>query len=795
MEIEGSSYDTCLKQLNKGITKLGTYSDDNWLDESALSDITQFIDENCSNLKPEAIVKHPGFNLFEGTHSLEINNAKLDSYLIELKEEEINFDCDRAYGSEVSSSSSSSVATELDYVLYVVDRLVNYVVSWLNDYQPLPTTVLSCCYVSHVLVDIYENRYNRNSAPVQYLHTGSVLYDKILNSAVLGLCYFAGFIKKLVKSGTIFEEEDLNFNDMGLEGLDYLPPQETVLGELSSSIKIVRSLSLDKQQLDHLLHLLELIESLVILEDHLTKYSTDTTHLNRLIELAETLDRSPSNVGVALPGAFSMRIQRDRCNHFPPKCLVNPRRNYQGYVTMARDILVILRVADSRDIMELFQFANFFNKLHQRHVVARSLFSLFLIREGTNVLGKYTPYEFVMAHLNCYTLQGTKLSEMMGERNIKGLLDPILHESGNVLFEWYQNAAQNTARYRQGYNRQLILWDSIQAQLETIEGELVTFGIEDKVDELPKFSTEVDQHLMPLASWSFTMKVLIMIEFVLKGFSLEIYKPYESFSMYWFSFYLSQQVESCIQKIQVFIESKIKAIHSMNKKIKKLKPGDKRDKLKQQYRQAMDTQMVQLQTNKQFNNYHLQHCAIIKSLSLFQVFQFGILKSYGVINDSPPSGKFVDGKLIHNLRFKPFSSVGVPELPSYELFKQVLSEFVPTEPSLPTKVARVMNFMKQQLDESDITLDNIIQSIKGNDSNGVTNTATRLVKEEALEYYTQLKTSIKALRTNSLVVFEKLKSRQRAGLGEKYRVNFSYMEGTSDFFPLLNLVERTSSKR
>ena len=68
------------------------------LQDGELVDITQQLRTLADRLKPESIIKVPNFNLFEGTHSLEINNEKLDSSLLELRDEELKFDCNVAYG-------------------------------------------------------------------------------------------------------------------------------------------------------------------------------------------------------------------------------------------------------------------------------------------------------------------------------------------------------------------------------------------------------------------------------------------------------------------------------------------------------------------------------------------------------------------------------------------------------------------------------------------------------------------------------------------------------------------------
>lgn len=164
---------------------LGSLSITNDFDQ--LVDVTSLFDELCSKLKPEAIVKDPRFDLFEGTHSLEVNNSKLDSSLIELTAEEIEFDVNVAYDPPLAS------------VTAIADRLLRCVISWLNDYQTLPTTVLSCRYTESLLSSLVKGTTAGSS-----WCTGNILYDKVLGSCILGVCYLTKFVQKLLSAGIVF---------------------------------------------------------------------------------------------------------------------------------------------------------------------------------------------------------------------------------------------------------------------------------------------------------------------------------------------------------------------------------------------------------------------------------------------------------------------------------------------------------------------------------------------------------------------------------------------------------------
>ncbi|KAK5959825.1 Mak10p PWA37_002890 [Arxiozyma heterogenica] len=768
-----------------------------------LLDITSKIDELCDKLQPRTIIKNPYFDLFQGTHSLEVNNPKLDSFLIPLKACEAEFDCNIKHGSNKEQN--------LIYVTSIADRLVRCIVSWLNDYQSLPTTLLSCKYMEYLL--------NINSSHTvnidKKINTGDPLYDCVLSDFIVSISYFAAFIKSLLFKRVIYEEEDLNFNSMGLLGFDRLPAQSDVLDSLNKTIKWVSD-SNDLNPNDytrHLINLLKLVQCLVQLENITTQYSTDTQYLDDLIQLATILNQTDLSFEVP-QGSFSMSIQKFCSNQFPPKQIVTPeRKNYLGFITMANDIKLILNVSRIDTAVELHQFVSFFNKLKQRHVLARALFPLFLVHQDGTIVGKYSFDDLLYSYFMEFSLMGAQISNnLVNHPNLSESLSMILQDCSNVLYEFYQNCSQNTARYRQGYNRLLLLLDSLQAQLETLESEFISNGMHDIVKSTNNNNnnnsnnptttittttfnvgnTEVP--LMPYASWIFTIKVFAMIEFTLKGFDLEVYKPFEAFDMYYHVYHISNQLESCLNKISQFIKNKIDSIHSMNKKIKKLKAGEKKENSKMEYNRLMKEEMPQLQINRQYLKYLLLQCNINKSLSLFQVLQFSILRSVKLIDGvAPKTSKFVNQELLHNLRFKTFSSIGVPELPSFDIFQDILKSFTIKEslntPMFHSQMTRMKQYMISQIDEAEESVTTIIKGIKSNDKNGEIYTGTRLVKEEALDYYNKYLGSTSGLRDNMEKIVKMIQNRE-TNEKNNYEVILQFQQGSSTFFPALTVVKK-----
>ncbi|AGO10125.1 AaceriAAR133Wp [[Ashbya] aceris (nom. inval.)] len=743
-------------------------------DDEELVDITEHVRQLASQLQAETIVKLADFDLFEGTHALEINNRKLDSVLLELTAAEEGFDCEQAYG--------AGAEEQLGYVTGTVERLSRSLVDWLHDYQSLPTTVLSCRYVEHL-----SQRHRAEAGlAASRLATGSELYDCVLSSCVFATLAWVNFVGNLLRAGVVYEEEDLNCNTMGLDVLADVAVAD-VLAELAAARGLLEQKYAGGERL---LLLVRLFECLLKVPNYRPlaeqEPSDDVEPMHELIRIAAELARGPC-AAEAPPGTFSQGIQKRLSNQFPPKQLYEPvGHEFQAYQTMAEDILKVLDVRHATSVIEVRQSAWFFNRCSQRHVVARALFPLYLMRDDQSIIGIYSFADFTHQTLLNFSCCGTeldrRLSDPVDDGSLKDL-DPFYQEISGILFEWYQNMSQNVCRYRQGYNRQLLLWDSLQAKLEPFENKLADEGITDLVSELD------NAPLMPINSWVYFMKLSAMLEFLLKGFDLEVYKPWEFFTIYWYAYYLSHHLESCLKRVHSFAEQRIASIHAMNKKIKKIKAGPKKENLRAAYQYQAQNVLPQLRLNVSFLDYLLADCAVTKSLALAQTFQFGILKSYGAVsNSNPGASTFSSDRFLHQLRFKTFSSIGVPDLPSYETFESSLDAFTISGPGLSMKLKTSLQLMNNELETSRNALRSILKEVEAASAGPVYGlfTGTRLVTDSAKQWYTSLDKTVDALASNGRRIEAALGAAHSVRETEQ-KVELVYPRESCRYFPILQL--------
>ncbi|CEP65017.1 Mak10p LALA0_S17e00276g [Lachancea lanzarotensis] len=742
--------------------------------EHDLIDITAEFQSLAKEMKPESVIKAPSFDLFEGTHSLEIDNLKLDSSLLQLTQAEQDFDCNVSHG--------SSDEQKVEFVTVIVDRICRSIVQWLNEFQTLPTTLLSCRYVEHMMHQYTQDPCGDLSTC--RLETGDLLFDQVLASCVVGACYFVKFVQTLFRAGVVFEEEDLNCNTMGLDMLSNVTI-EIVMSHLDLSQQLLKK---SYPENDQLLLLVELLTHLVELDNYLPSNeassfgSPNLEPVHRLIGCAERAKFFEMHSPEVCEGVFSTGIQKRLSNQFPPREIVKPMGNeYDGFIEMGKDLLLVLSVEQATTITEISQFSRFFNRTKQRNVIARAFFPLYLMRDDQTVLGQYTFNDFSFLHLKEFSLCSTSLSTALeqepGDSALRHKFEDFLQEISSVLFEWYQTTAQNRCRYRQGYNRQLLLWDSLQAQIETFELELEGQTIKDALDE--------DNTLMPMTTWVFYMKLRAMSDFVLMGFELDVYRPWEFFSMFWYGYYLNQHLENNLARVSKSLVAKIASIMSLNKKLKKSKAGEKKDKVREIYRSKMAEEMPFLTKTREFVAYSTLDCQITKTLSLVGACQFSILKSCGLIdNQNPASTAFSSSEWVHKLRFKTFSSIGVPELPTYAMFQQSLQDFVVTEPMFGIKLSQCIDFTLEELEKAKSSLRKIMDDIKIKEDDAA---ATRLVRSESLEYYKSRYRSAEALTINARTLKTKLADTATADLVKRYTVEVSRPHGGCPYFPVLIL--------
>lgn len=651
--------------------------------------ITDLVYKSVQQIQGNKVLKNEFFHLLEGTRTLEVNNTRLDTGLISILEKELSFDTRQPQPIEV--------------VLRIIDKLLISYSSWLNN-SSLPLTVLSCRYVQTILE-------NYKASPEQYFtlnacnfkiarfekqnnyDTDSIDYhlvNKVLKSAVIGICKFIGFCLH-VSENVLYEEEDLITRSMEHDFL-FRVPIDLVIMDIKESKKWVEK-NIHGNQKDTLIDYLQFIIHLVsipsILDISITMYgkNTDlpskTTFLNEGIKILNQIKKCES--GEVPEGVFSKFIQVDADNRNIPAelYLIDKGEAYE----MLENILEVIRsfVLKSGSIRNVNHLLNILKfeigeKVNNFSAISRGFFQLYLIRDNKTIFGSQEVLnsltikmienvigpDTILFNPDYWSIDGT-------DEYIQGTKDNILQKLNMLLGDFEMSSYQelsipgnNRCRQRQLMTRLLLICDSLQANFEALEVSIW---------EDYKIGNQLMNESMGLAvsSYIFYSKVDLMLEVALTGFELELYKDFEFCLMYWYISYLAQVLADHVSsRINGIVELKINQITvGLSKKIKKQKAGPKKNKLKEIQKFKTEVVLPQLENTLNYNNkYHVPRLTAMSILCEAIRMYLILLSSYGLIDFKGPKNCATTPELLFGHRMKSWSSIGAPELPTYAQYKK-----------------------------------------------------------------------------------------------------------------------------
>lgn len=617
-------------------------------------------------------------------------NKVLDTGLIQISDDEISFDVTRP--------------RDLQTVVSIALRLFASTMTWLNT-SSLPVTVLSCRYVEECL-----NNYDGSSlescnfgTPMPNLDSpqDSVLVHKVLLSYIRGLLIFIRNVTLLGQAGVLYEEEDLTSTSMGfnlLLEIDSTLVQEDIRNSVSwLQLNVEDGLKDDMISFLNLVHDLSQIQNLLYYQvdvyrgvtpsglDFLHNCVTELTKIKANIPRYESLPDLPA-------GCLSSGIQKRRDNFLPPRdhhCDPVPQC-IDAALHMCEDLVSMMGVTACRSITELNDFYDaFMNKRNPSiHVIARGLFQLFFIKDDRTVMGDQTKKftSLLIDDMNSLTCHDSKIFQYFHKGSSPEFNQSLLSLLNNLESAYYSYVlcvSQNRCRQRQHFNKAIMVWDTLQVQTENFELEIgskynVTdvFTAGDSNEETP---------VMAISSWVYYQKLRAMLEVLLRGVELEVYRTWELFLIYWYIEYLCASIIGHFARILSTMEFRRVKITNMSKKIKKIKAGEKKQQLKELYNYKLETDIPQLDkisallNSKEFQMIVFRDLAIQYKTLLSVIYDLKLLKL--------PKMNKIPERLAYELQMKPFRSVGVPEFADFDRWAQSRELFVSRVRSSARKLA------------------------------------------------------------------------------------------------------------
>ncbi|CCE72843.1 Piso0_000442 [Millerozyma farinosa CBS 7064] len=659
-------------------------------------DVTESLFNSVKRIRDNKVIKLPYFNLLEGTRAVEIGNAKLDTGLIELSEKELKFD--------------TSAGRSEEEVIGVMIKLLKSVISWFNN-SSLPVTVCSCRYVQTIL-----GNYKGKLTDCTFVNTRDVdgdisdststewkLVNRFLKSFVLAIIKFVGLCLEIACE-TLYEEEDIITRDLDMNFLTTVPAEQ-ILKDVSTQHSIIQlesGISSDGKVILQALFGLSIcllkLPSITQISIPLFQNQTSnkiftppfTIEALKALKCLSSYDLSKYK---APEGSFSKYVQTAANNRSIPSELTSVSLEYclnQLNFTFAFAQRYVQELQTIRGVQQFNQYLRYdiSSKITAEYNgISRGLLHLFLVRDDRSLLGSSEGIESYCMRLlensTCFLSQifhpETWTSVQGSEAHILSVRDEVNEKVERLMTDivtgLYHNMVSftcNRCRQRQLNSRGITLWETLQVNSESLELDLDNkYSIGDRLGDSDSLD---DQPALPLSSFVYTTKLSIMIDVALSGFELNLYKPYEMNWIHWFVSYLSSIFISFYKnRIDQLLNYKKGYITiQLPKRIKKQKAGAKKDALKAQHK-AYVTKILPLieETISYNNNFIIPLYECLKSITDALQLSFYALNMLNII-DLVPNFEMCSTEHIYNLRFKPWSAVGVPEIPTYSHYLRTL---------------------------------------------------------------------------------------------------------------------------
>lgn len=362
--------------------------------------------------------------------------------------------------------------------------------------------------------------------------------------------------------------------------------------------------------------------------------------------------KATHQLGRAVPGAFSTKIQRRLASNVPPRPIVDLEfasalTNLQQltadcteatrFTTLAHDPLEyqsFLWTFASRSPPPLAYARSYLATLLFHPTVLESPISLPLADVKTLVF----PASPVLDPSNW--AQSPPRNAMLPKPprlQFALLMDEFADRCGQPYMDLWVALGQNRCRLRRMLTHVITAWDMLQADARLVDTDIDAASTELGVQEMiMEFS---------LSTWSYHKKLWILEKIVLMGFELDVYLPDEFAGMYLFLSLVATRRKEVLQKVEA---------HYLARTQQLLKDRNFRD--------AADVEDA-----VPYLDSLMAEAEGIAALSLALARFYIVLLYLGLL--AIPKRPFSTEELRYELRMKPFLTLQPPEVPPFEDFK------------------------------------------------------------------------------------------------------------------------------
>ncbi|XBW36052.1 hypothetical protein QEN19_001629 [Hanseniaspora menglaensis] len=648
------------------------------LDCRSLVDVTDIFDKFKSDLKQEhstRIFKSSLFDLFNSTSALEVNCPNLDSSLIVAESGSL-------YNTSLSTDALKmlfdlSSSNETSFVLF--DYIMRSFNNWIKDNGSLCTNLISIKYIEEIL-----SEYTTTLKIKTTFNSGDWIVDDLLRFFILSLLFIIKILSlNCTLNDYIREEEDIRFDSLGLNFMSEHTFQQDIKDKYRSCI--------DKLEF---LPLKSLCNFTYCLADFLTtnmttnSFENEVVLLEPLVDAFETLQhhrkdasdyigtaKIPTNLKTTLP-------QRTYANGFPLKKITKlPINNYgilENIIEIFKSSNHLLSKENSllgyqltEQIYYIFtdQFQYYYDdrKLDNSTGKINALNKIFFLTRFVNADMSAINNVKIMKHITediksvLFINEETEQILLSDDQLMQGPMALELQSLYQVYTEALLSNLRNQCQHRQSFSKQLLYWDSAQANIAQFE-DPYSVDLASNLDKFPAISL-----------WIYHQKLNSMAEFLLRGFSLSIYSEWEYFAIYWNAYNITSENVSLLGQFLNYNQLLLQRYETqnLNKNLKKKhKDASKRQRIKERNHGYIE------QLSKKIHNLQLKirETEIISLLCFSQVFRYVQLLVKSENKDKVL--KFLkedSSSYMYEVRFKAFESIGSPQLQKNSIGSVILS--------------------------------------------------------------------------------------------------------------------------
>ncbi|KAK3387459.1 Mak10 subunit, NatC N-terminal acetyltransferase-domain-containing protein [Podospora didyma] len=645
------------------------------------TDITKKFFAAAATLEPGTLIKDGYFTLFESVGALEIMDPKMDSGCL-------------APGESLDEDYDVTRPLLPSEVLGIIDQLLCLEMAWHLGY-PLSQTILTNVYIEAMLMPCPTTIQDADFIRDRPEGTPRDPMFAVLRAYCLGLLKTCWYVNERIKFEHYYEEEDFVTNTYHRSLLDNIDRNE-IRDEIMEARKTIHNLghriSEDMAQaLGFRLELRTAFLRAIELSELRSNPESLSLPWSQMKAIWEPINKS-RHLGTPVPEAFSTKIQRRLASTMPPRPIVQLsfEETYGHFKRLFNDGIDVLKVLDYTDSQSLLNFVQTFQaQKPQPLVYIRALLQFFLFKDMI-ILGHLSIRHVMDDDLSIVVLPLSKLLDPNNDRcevphdarfAMSHQMELFRQRAAQSYLDISRAFCQNRCRVRRTLCHSIQDWETVQMDAEEID-QLLQIQLDEK-PMMYQTSLSVESgaaggepaYSLPLSSWAYLYKLRLMEWIVQLGFELDTYAPDELAGMYWYLSYLAKMRASHVERIQKFTVARVNEI--------RLTPHTALpDEMEAKYQRSMS-----------YLRLTLLDAAVTWEMADALSCLYTVLGRLGAI--VAPPRPYSSDALRYDIRMKPFAPIGLPELPSYDVFEHASTQAETSTANLLEFASRAVGVVKK----------------------------------------------------------------------------------------------------